>query len=181
MVYMRLLVFGCLLVLFVGCGGDDGEVVQVPAPVEVVEVEPEALEDYYIPEDDEPLFVFEEYEYTFSDTIVLGNFVVNFVDGIEWITTPDGEEAFRVPMEVTNISHVNQNPRELYFNLLDPDGNVLEVIGGYFPDYDFSQSPQIGMGATAYTYVHFLYRGRGVYSVMFDFGDWELPVRLPVF
>lgn len=146
-----------------------------PEIMEIIETPPQAIELDLAP-----------YEYTFEQDIVLGNFVLTFHNNVEWLSITDedsiyyGVHVIRVPVSVLNISHTNQDPSTIDMFTLESPIAPLDNISEYFMDYDIAGARTLTMGSTANTHVHFLYDGSGIYSVIFDFGDWEMPVRLPI-
>ena len=191
-----------LVVALAACGETEIPTPQELEPTEradyAVELEPELApeeptQDEPTPDSpapDEPTFDFGldllPPEYTFGDYIVLGSFVLNFNNNIEWTTVTNessahyGAEVFRVPVAVMNVSHTTQNPNTLdFYSLVGPNGQI-DNLAEYFMDYDMAGAGGIAMGATTYAFIHFLYEGSGLYYAMFDFGDWEMPVRFPI-
>ena len=193
----KLLLAGVILAAFAACGGDTTEpIVETEPPVVYTEPTDEVPTEVYDPTKDDPT---EEMindfdfgldllppEYTFGNDIVLGSFVLTFDDNIQWTTVTDeasqhyGAEVFRIPVSVMNISHITHNPNTIdFYSLVGPTG-MIDNLSQYFMDYDMAGVGGIAMGATTNAYIHFLYQGSGLYYMLFDFGDWEMPVRFPI-
>ena len=186
--YLQLiaLVFAVTFV-FAACGqGQDApETPDAPANYEADPAPPD--EPPYAPENGqeaEPVaevsLEIPEGYHSFGEYVSLGSMIATFIDEIEWASHNDAV-VFRVPLNILNVSHVNQDPRSLDFVLTGPDGQVIDNVGGYFEDYDISRASPIAMNGLERTYIHFLYNGDGVYTVRFQmFGDMEMAVAIPV-
>jgi len=175
---------------FSSCGGNETSVDPGVNPVAEQVPSPEPTpEDTPTPEPSpEPAELnFPENHYSFGDYVVLGNFVVNFIDDIEFLTITDaaselhGAEVIRVPMTIENISHTNQNPNTLNYFLAGPDEQPLKDISGYFEDENMIGVGSMTMASQRLTNMHFLYQGSGLYYVWFEWlVDLDFPVVLPI-
>ena len=132
--------------------------------------------------------------YTFGDTFVFNDMEITFINDIEWISderinlitrpeNPDEYNAFRVPVRITNLRERSHTINSSEYAQFDSNGIQMENISPLFRgDNNISRMPRIRRNVTIYSYMYFLYTGRGNYFVEFRrlFDNYPVEVRLPV-
>ena len=126
-------------------------------------------------------------EFRLGETLDIGGLEITFRDNISWGTIRDnysshnGSHYFVIPVTLRNAS--NESKRFPWgFKAHGPNGNELDSIRWDVDGEDITDSGDILPGATSEGYLHVLYAGDGVYTLIFS--DYELlddlSVNVPV-